>query len=463
MNVSKFDLIVVGAGPGGYVAAIRASQLGLKVACVEREPALGGTCLRVGCIPSKALLESSEAFHRAQHEWAGMGVLAKGVSLDLEAMMRRKTQVVETLVRGVAALFKKNNITRYEGTAKLENPQTVIVASAKERIVLAAPKIIVATGSKPASLPGIVMDGKLVGDSTDALAYAEVPNELVVIGGGYIGLELGSVWQRLGSHVTVLEFQKRILFGLDEEIAAEAHKSFAKQGLEFRLGTKVNRVLTRDSTCAVEMEGAEPIKCDRMLVAVGRVPNTAGLGLEELGIELNRNGSIPVDEHFKTKCDGIYAIGDVVAGPMLAHKAEEEGMACVEQMVTGYGHVDYNTIAGVVYTHPQIAFVGKTEGQLKDAKANYTKGSFPFRANARARTLGDVDGFVKILADAQTDRILGVHIIGPNAGDLINEASAAMAFGASSEDLARTCHAHPTLGEALREAALAVDRRAIHI
>jgi dihydrolipoamide dehydrogenase len=463
MNALKFDLIVIGAGPGGYVAAIRAAQLGLKVACIEKDPALGGTCLRVGCIPSKALLESSESFHRAQHELAGMGVITKGVSLDLAAMMRRKSQVVETLVKGVAALFKKNNISRYEGTAKLETPQKVIITGSKEHVVLEAPKIIVATGSKPANLPGIEIDGSLVGTSTDALAYSEVPKELVVIGAGYIGLELGSVWQRLGSHVTILEFQKRILFGLDGELAAEAQKSFAKQGLDFRLGTKVKSVRTQDKICTVEMDGVESIRCDRVLVAVGRVPNTAGLGLEDLEIELNKNGSIPVDANFKTKCDGVYAIGDVVAGPMLAHKAEEEGIACVERMVTGYGHVDYNTIAGVVYTHPQIAFVGKTEEQLEDAKIGYKKGSFPFRANARARTLEDVEGFVKVLADAQSDRILGVHIIGPNAGDLINEASAAIAFGASSEDLARTCHAHPTLGEALREAALAVDGRAIHI
>jgi dihydrolipoamide dehydrogenase len=463
MAAPQHDLIVIGAGPGGYTAAIRAAQLGLNVACVEKEPALGGTCLRIGCIPSKALLESSERFREIKHELSPHGIRTGNVELDLATMLKRKDQIVTTLTRGVDALFKKNKITRYSGLARIEGAGRVVVESEKGALELKAKNIIIATGSKPATLPGIELESNLIGTSTEALSYPEVPKHLVVIGAGYIGLELGSVWNRLGVKVTVLEFLDRILPGMDSDIAAEAKKLFEKQGLEFRLQSKVNSAKVRNGQCKVECEDGEPIVCDRVLVAVGRAPNTDKLGLESIPIELHKKGFIPVNERFATSVDGIYAIGDVIPGPMLAHKAEEEAVACVERLVTGHGHVNYDTIAGVVYTQPEIASVGKTEDELKCLGTEYRKGTFPFRANARARTLGQVDGSVKVLADAKTDRILGVHIIGPHAGDLINEAATAISFGASSEDLARTCHVHPTLGEAMREAALGVAGRSINI
>ena len=459
----KHDLIIIGSGPGGYVAAIRAAQLGLNVACVEEASALGGTCLRIGCIPSKALLESSERFSEAKEKFAAHGIQCAGLKLDLPVMLRRKDQVVTTLTRGVEALFKKNKVTRYLGRGKIDSPANVTVEGPSESVSLKAKWILVATGSKPATLPGVALDGDRIGTSTEALSYAEVPEHLVVIGGGYIGLELGSVWRRLGARVTVLEYLDRILFGLDSEIAAEAKKLFEKQGLEFRLGCKVSGARVENGKCVVQAEGHEPIVCDRVLVAVGRAPNTQGLGVENAGILVDKRGAIGVDSHFATNVPGIYAIGDVIAGPMLAHKAEEEGIACVEHLVTGHSHVNYDAIAAVVYTQPEIAAVGKTEDQLKEAGVEYRRGVFPFRANGRARTLGQVEGSIKLLADAKTDRLLGAHILGPHAGDLINEAATAIAFAASSEDLARTCHVHPTLGEALREAALAVGGRAIHI
>ena len=459
----EHDLIIIGAGPGGYVAAIRAAQLGLKVACVESAAALGGTCLRIGCIPSKALLESSERFWEAKEKFAAHGIQATGLSLDLGTMLRRKDQIVTTLTRGVEALFKKNRIARYTGHGRIEGLGRVRVNSQTESLELKAKSILLATGSKPAGLAGVALDGERIGTSTEALSYPEVPQHLVVIGGGYIGLELGSVWRRLGAKVTVLEFLDRILFGLDTEMGVEAKKLFEKQGLEFQLSCRVTSARVQDGQCVVESAGHEPLTCDRVLLAVGRVPNSGNLGLENVGIALDPKGRIPVNEQFRTSAEGIYAIGDVIAGPMLAHKAEEEGMACVEHLVSGYGHVNYDAIAAVVYTHPEIASVGRTEEQLKEAGAEYKKGVFPFRGNGRARTLGQVEGMIKLLADAKTDRILGAHILGPHAGDLINEAATAMAFGASSEDLARTCHVHPTLGEALREAALSVANRAIHI
>jgi dihydrolipoamide dehydrogenase len=463
MTTNEHDLVIIGAGPGGYVAAIRAAQLGLNVACVESDLALGGTCLRIGCIPSKALLESSERFWEAKERFAVHGIRASELAVDLAAMLRRKDQVVTTLTRGVDALFKKNKITRYTGHGRIEGLGRVRVNSPDTSIDLSGKHILVATGSKPAELAGVQLDGNRIGTSTEALSYAEVPKHLVVIGAGYIGLELGSVWRRLGAKVTVLEFLDRILLGVDTELATEAKKLFEKQGLEFRLGCKVTGARVEGDQCVVSIESQEPITCDRVLLAVGRVPNTETLGLENVGIELHKKGAIPVNEHFATSAEGVYAIGDVIAGPMLAHKAEDEGMACVERLATGYGHVNYDAIAAVVYTQPEIASVGRTEEQLKDTGTDYRKGSFPFRGNGRARTLGQVEGFIKVLADAKTDRILGVHILGPHAGDLINEAATAIAFGASSEDLARTCHVHPTLGEALREAALAVANRAIHI
>ena len=460
--MNSFDLVVIGAGPGGYVAAIRAAQLGMQVACVEKAPELGGTCLRVGCIPSKALLESSELYHQAREQFAQHGIRTGDVGLDLPTMLRRKDQVVGALVKGVDALFKKNKITRFLGHGRIDGPGRVVVEGDKAPVELAAKNILIATGSKPATLPGVELDGDRVGTSTEALAYDKVPEHLVVIGAGYIGLELGAVWKRLGAQVTVLEFLDRILPGTDAEIAAEARKIFEKQGLVFRLQTRVTGVQVTKGRCTVQPAEGDSLKCDRVLVAIGRVPNTERLGLESVGIELDERRRIPVNDDFTTSAPGIYAIGDVIRGPMLAHKAEDEGVACVEQIATGYGHVNYDAIPSVCYTHPEIAAVGRTEEQLKADGVDYRKGVFAFRGNGRARALGDVEGRIKVLADATTDRLLGVHIIGPRAGDLIAEAAVAIEFGASSEDLARCSHAHPTLAEALKEAALAVDQRALH-
>ncbi len=459
----QHDLVVIGSGPGGYVAAIRAAQLGLDTACVEREERLGGTCLRVGCIPSKALLESSELYREAREGLSAHGIGVGGVELDLARMLARKDTVVDGLTRGVAGLFKKHKVTRYAGHGRLEGPGRVVVAGEGGETALGARDVVIATGSKVAPLSGVELDGKQIVTSTEALAFSEVPAHLVVIGAGYIGLELGSVWARLGARVTVLEFLDRILPGMDAEIAHEARKLLAQQGLEFRLGTKVTSARSENGSCRVEAEGAAPLECDRVLLAVGRQPNTEGLGLDSVGIQTDERGRIPVDEVFATSAAGIFALGDVIRGPMLAHKAEEEGIACVERLVTGHGHVDYDAIPGVVYTHPEIASVGRSEEELAQAGTPYKKGSFPFQANARARTLGQTAGRVKVLAHAETDRILGVHVIGARAGDLIAEAAAAIAFGASAEDLARTCHAHPTLSEALKEAALAVAGRTINL
>jgi dihydrolipoamide dehydrogenase len=430
---------------------------------VEQVQALGGTCLRVGCIPSKALLESSEHYSEAKEKFAAHGIKFSGLELDLATMLNRKDQVVTMLTRGVDALFKKNKVTRYLGRGRLGCVGRVLVEGPEGQTELKAKHVIIATGSKPTSLPGVEFNGDFIGSSTEALAYREVPAHLVVIGAGYIGMELGSVWRRLGAKVTVLEFLDRILLGMDSEISIEAKKLFEKQGIEFRLGAKVTRAVVENGRCVVDIEGQGRVECDRVLVAAGRAPATSDLGLETVGIELGKKGFIPVNEHFETRAAGVYAIGDAIGGAMLAHKAEDEAVACVERLVQGYGHVDYATIAGVVFTQPQIASVGKTEDQLKEQGVKYAKGVFPFRGNGRARSIGQVEGFVKVLADAATDRVLGVHIIGPHADDLINEAAVAMACGASSEDLARICHVHPTLGEALREAALAVSGRAIHM
>ncbi len=463
MKTATHDLVIIGGGPGGYPAAIRAAQLGFNVACIDREDRLGGTCVRVGCIPSKALLESSEKFVEIGHDMSTHGITVGEVSLDLAQMMKRKDAIVKTLTSGVDFLFKKNKITRYHGTGRISAPNRVMVESEGEPIELEAQNILIATGSKTAQLKGVELDGDRIGTSTDALSYSEVPNHLVVIGAGYIGLELGSVWRRLGARVTVLEYLPRILPGMDNETADAAFKIFKKQGLEFQLGAKVLGARVEGDECIVEIEGAEAIPCDRVLLSVGRVPNTDGLGLDSVDVKLDERGRIVVDDRFQTSAPGIFAIGDVIRGPMLAHKATEEGVACVEKLVTGYGHVNYDTIPGIVYTQPEIATVGKSEEQLKEANVEYRRGVFPFSANGRARCLNQTEGRVKILADAQTDRVLGVHIIGPRAGDLIAEAVAGIEFGASSEDIARTCHAHPTLSEALHEAALAVDGRAIHI
>ena len=453
------DLLVIGAGPGGYVCAIRGAQLGLDTGVIEKNPRLGGTCLRVGCIPSKALLESSERYLETKNSLAKYGVKVGEVELDLPTMLGRKDEVVKTLTDGVAFLIKKNKVARYEGEATFVGPHTVKVGDEE----IEAKNIVIATGSKVAPLRGIEFDYDIIGTSTEAIAYPAVPEHLVVIGGGYIGLELGSVWARLGAKVTVLEYLPFILAGLDREIADEALKIFKKQGIEFRLGTKVLSAKVVDGKGVVEIEGAEPITADRVLVAAGRLPNTDGLGLEAAGVALDEKGRIKVDEKYETNVAGVYAIGDVIAGPMLAHKAEEEGVAVVEGITSGYAHVNYDAIPGVVYTEPEIAGVGHTEEQLKERGIEYKKGVFPMMANGRARALGHTEGKVKVLADKTTDRILGVHIIGPRAGDLIAEAVAAIEFGASAEDLRRTSHAHPTLAETLKEAAMAAEWKAIHV
>ena len=457
------DLIVIGGGPGGYVAAIRAAQLGMNAAVVEREPQLGGTCLRVGCIPSKALLESSHKYEVARHELGLHGVKVDAVGLDLAAMMKRKTDVVGTLSKGIEALLAKNKVARYAGTGRLAGPGRVELVGGDGAVtVLEAPRVILAVGSRSVVLPGIEADGRFVGTSTEALAFDTVPGHLVVIGGGYIGLELGTVWRRLGSKVTVLEYADRILTGIDGDIAAEALAIFRKQGLDIRLGVKVRRARADGNGAVVECEGQEPIRCDRVLAATGRQPATDGIGLETVGIATDARGFIPVDGQFRTSAAGVWAIGDCIPGPMLAHKAEEDGVACADGMAGKWSHVDYDLVPAVVFTHPEIAAVGRTEEQLKAAGVDYRKGVFPFRANGRARTINDTTGKVKVLADAATDRVLGIHIIGPAAGDLVGEAAAAMSFGATAEDIARVCHAHPTLPEALKEAALAVSGTAIH-
>ena len=459
----QHDVVVIGGGPGGYVAAIRAAQLGMNVACVEQEGALGGTCLRIGCIPSKALLEASELYKMAQHHLAEYGVGVEGVKLDLATMMKRKEGVVAGLTSGIAGLFRKNKITRYTGKGRIV-AQGKVSVEGPEPVELDAKEIIIATGSYSAPLKGVEVDGNLIGTSTEALSYPSVPGHLVVIGAGVIGLELGCVWSRLGSNVTVLEYLDRILPGMDNEIASEAQKILTKQGLEFRLGMKVTGAKVVNGKCVVECDGQSPIECDRVLLAVGRLPNTNDIGLERLNVARNQRGFITIDPHtFETSIPGIYAIGDCVPGPMLAHKAEEEGVACAEHLAGKYCHVNYDAIPGFVYTDPEIASVGKTEEQLKDSGIPYKKGIFPFIANGRAKAIGRTEGRVKILAHAETDRILGVHIIGAHAGDLIAEAVAAIEFGASSEDIARTSHAHPTLAEAIKEAAFAVAGRTIHM
>ncbi len=460
--MSQYDLLIIGAGPGGYVAAIRAAQLGLNVACVEKEKALGGTCLRIGCIPSKALLDSSELYEKATGSMNDRGVVCKSVSLDLSKMLGHKDRVVAGLTMGVQSLFKKNKVTRLTGTARFTSPTTVVIENDGKSEEVTAKNFMIATGSVPSFLPGIEPDGEMVVTSTEALAFSEVPKKLVVIGAGYIGLEMSTVWRRLGSEVTVLEYLDRILPGMDSEIAAEAKKMFEKQGLVFNLGCKVTGVKKAGKQVEVQIEGKEGIKADKVLMSVGRRPATDNLGLEAAGVSVGPRGFVTVNDHYQSSAAHIYAIGDVIGGAMLAHKAEEEGIACVEHIVTGYGHVNYNAIPAVVYTHPEIATVGKTEDQLKEAGIPYKTGYFPFMANGRAKAMGTTEGKIKFLAHAETDRILGVHIIGPHAGDLIAEVVLAIEFSASSEDIARTCHAHPTLAEALKEAALAVEKRAIH-
>ena len=465
-----YDLIVIGGGPGGYVAAIRAAQLGLSVACIEKDRALGGTCLNVGCIPSKALLQSSHHYEAARHEFAAHGVMTGDVSLDLAVMMGRKDKVVAELTKGIAFLFKKNKVDHLVGRASITAAGTVSVSAEKgtKRRALEGKVILIATGSDVAPLKGVKIDEKRIVSSTGALTLAEVPGTLAVVGAGAIGLELGSVWGRLGARVTVIEFLDHILPGMDGEVSKQMQRILARQGMEFRLSSKVTGARTEKTALSLAVEPvaggeAETVEADVVLVAIGRIPYTQGLGLEKVGLDTDDHGFVKVDSGFRTSVPGIFAIGDVIGGAMLAHKAEDEGVVAAEIIAGQSGHIDYDAIPGVVYTWPEVAGVGKTEEQLKEAGAAYNAGKFPFMANSRARTNADADGFVKILADAGSDRVLGVHIIGPEAGDLIQEAVLAMEFGASAEDIARTCHGHPGLGEALKEAALAVAGRAIHI
>jgi dihydrolipoamide dehydrogenase len=459
-----YDVVVIGGGPGGYVAAIRAAQLGMKVACVEKRGSLGGTCLNVGCIPSKALLQSSEKFVEAGHALAAHGVKVEGVGLDLKTMLARKDKVVGENTRGVEYLFKKNKVAWLKGAGRIAAADTVEVGG--ESIKTKA--IVIATGSDVVSLPGVEIDEKRIVSSTGALELAEVPKRFVVIGGGYIGLEMGSVWRRLGAEVTVVEFLDRITPGMDAEIAKSLQRLLQKQGFAFKLGTKVVGAKVGNKGVALALELAqggarEELTADVVLVAVGRRPYTDGLGLDVAGVALDEKKRVKVDGQFRTNVAGIFAIGDVIAGPMLAHKAEDEGSAVAEIIAGQKPHIDYDAIPAVIYTQPEVASVGKSEEDLKTAGVGYVVGKFPFTANGRARCNGDTEGFVKILADPKTDRMLGAHIIGADAGTMIAELALAMEYGASSEDIARTCHAHPTLPEAVKEAALAVAKRAVHI
>ena len=468
MSNTAYDLIVIGSGPGGYVAAIRAAQLGLKTACVESRETLGGTCLNVGCIPSKALLVSSEKYSEATHGLAQHGVKISDVALDLPAMMGHKSKVVKDNTAGIEYLFKKNKIDWLKGRGRIVAAGQVEVVGKGGTQTYAAKKILIATGSESMPLNGITVDEKKIVTSTGALELAAVPKSMVVIGGGVIGLELGSVWQRLGTKVTVVEFLDRILPGMDGEVSKTMQKVLAKQGMEFKLSTKVTSAVADGKGVSVSLEAAaggsaEKMQVDVVLLAIGRRPYTEGLGLEAVGVKMDERKRIVTDKHFETNVKGIFAIGDVIVGPMLAHKAEDEGVVCAEMMAGQSGHINYDAIPGVVYTWPEAASVGKTEEELKKAGVTYKAGKFPFSANGRARAMGETEGFVKILADAKTDRVLGAHIVGPDAGTLIAELAMAIEFGASSEDIARTCHAHPTLNEVVKEAALAVDGRPLHI
>lgn len=464
----SYDLVVIGTGPGGYVCAIRAAQLGMKVAVVEKRMTHGGTCLNVGCIPSKALLHASELYEEAGHGFADMGINV-APSLDLGKMLEFKDEGIQGNVDGVSYLLKKNNIDPFHGVGKIFSANQVQVTSdAGETQVLETKNVVIATGSDVARLPGIEIDEKTVVSSTGALNLPTVPKKLLVIGAGVIGLELGSVWRRLGSDVLVVEFLDRIIPGMDGEVAKQFQRVLQKQGMSFKLGSKVTAVAPSASGHRVTIEpaasgDAETVEADVVLVCIGRVPYTDGLGLEEAGVQMDERKRVAVDEHLQTSVPGIYAIGDVIVGPMLAHKAEDEGIAIAEWLAGQAGHVNYDVIPNVIYTSPEVASVGKAEEELKEAGVSYTVGKFPFTANGRAKVNRTTDGFVKVLADTDTDRVLGVHMVGPHVGELIAEAAVIMEFGGSAEDLARTCHAHPTLTEAVKEAALAVDKRAIHI
>jgi dihydrolipoyl dehydrogenase len=467
--MATYDLVIIGSGPAGYVCAIRAAQLGMKVAVVEKRATYGGTCLNIGCIPSKALLYASEMFEEAGHGLEKLGVKVSAPKLDLKAMMAHKDETVSANVNGVAYLFKKHKIDGVIGAGRIVAPGKVeVTPQTGDKQILETKAIVVATGSDSARLKGIDIDEKRIVSSTGALELSKVPGKLLVIGAGVIGLELGSVWARLGAEVTVVEFLDRILPGMDGEVAKQFQRMLQKQGFTFKLGSKVTAVDTKGKTLKVTVEpakGGEPetLEADVVLVSIGRVAYTEGLGLKEAGVEMDERGRVKVDAHYKSTVDGIYAVGDVIAGPMLAHKGEDEGIAVAEILAGQAGHVNYDAIPSVVYTTPEVASVGKTEEELKEAGVAYVVGKFPFSANGRARAMNKTEGFVKILADAKTDRVLGAHIVGPVAGELIAELTVLIEFGGSAEDLARTCHAHPTLSEAVREAALAAGKRAIHI
>ena len=465
--MDNFDLVVIGGGPGGYVCAIRAAQLGLKTACIESRGALGGTCLNVGCIPSKSLLNLSENYHKAKNDFNKQGIEIGGIKLNIDKMMSNKNKSIQVLTKGVEFLFKKNNVTYIKGKGVLFSKNDIVVYNENKKTSYKSKNIVIATGSEATSLPGIKIDEKNIISSTGALSLNKVPKKLAVIGGGYIGLEMGSVWSRLGSEVTVIEYLEYITPGMDREISNEFKKILIKQGIKFQMGSKVNSVKNSGEKVVItytdlKKSKQENLEVDKVLVSVGRKPYTEGLNLSKIGIKKDNKGRIEVNEKLQTSVQNIYAIGDVIKGPMLAHKAEEEGIAVAEILAGQAGHVNYDVIPGVIYTSPEVATVGKTEEQLKEENKSYKVGKFPFLANSRAKVNNETDGFVKILADGKTDKVLGVHIIGPHCGDMIAEMALAMEFGASAEDIARTCHAHPTHTEAIKEAALAVDKRPIH-
>ena len=462
----KFQAVVIGGGPGGYVCAIRLAQLGLKTACIESRGSLGGTCLNVGCIPSKSLLNLSEEFHNAQ-SLSNKGIEIGEVKLNLSKMMKNKDKAVTILTKGVEFLLKKNKVTYFKGTGSFKSKNDIVIKdNDNKETIIQTENTIIATGSVPVSLPGVEIDEKVIVSSTGALKLEQVPKKMVVVGGGYIGLEMGSVWSRLGSEVHVVEFLDHITPGMDKEISSEFMKILKKQGINFHMQHKVEKIKKNNNNAIVstlnENGTKKDFECDVVLISVGRKPNTEGLNLQKIGVELDEKKRVKTDKNFKTNQNNIYAIGDVISGPMLAHKAEDEGIAVAENIAGQSGHVNYDTIPGVIYTSPEVASIGKTEEQLKVLKINYKIGKFSFMANSRAKAIDDTEGFVKILADEKTDKVLGAHLIGPHAGELIAEIGVAMEFGASSEDIARTCHAHPTFSEAVKEAALSVEKRAIH-
>jgi len=462
----KFQAVVIGGGPGGYVCAIRLAQLGLKTACIESRGSLGGTCLNVGCIPSKSLLNLSEEFHNAQ-SLSNKGIEIGEVKLNLSKMMKNKDKAVTILTKGVEFLLKKNKVTYFKGTGSFKSKNDIVIKdNDNKETIIQTENTIIATGSVPVSLPGVEIDEKVIVSSTGALKLEQVPKKMVVVGGGYIGLEMGSVWSRLGSEVHVVEFLDHITPGMDKEISSEFMKILKKQGINFHMQHKVEKIKKNNNNAIVstlnENGTKKDFECDVVLISVGRKPNTEGLNLQKIGVELDEKKRVRTDKNFKTNQNNIYAIGDVISGPMLAHKAEDEGIAVAENIAGQSGHVNYDTIPGVIYTSPEVASIGKTEEQLKELNIKYKIGKFSFMANSRAKAIDDAEGFVKILADEKTDKVLGAHLIGPHAGELIAEIGVAMEFGASSEDIARTCHAHPTFSEAVKEAALSVDKRAIH-